>query len=71
MPDYELATRVVIHHINPISIDDVKDENWDKLLNPDNLITTSYRTHQAIHYGNDRMLPIVPVERRPNDTKSW
>ena len=71
MPDYELAARVVIHHINPISIDDVKDENWDKLLNPDNLITTSYRTHQAIHYGNDRMLPIVPVERRPNDTKSW
>lgn len=71
VPDYELIDRVIIHHINPITIDDVKDENWDKLLNPDNLITTSYTTHQAIHYGNDSLIPIIPIERKPNDTKLW
>lgn len=72
IPDYELYDRVVIHHINPITIDDVKDENWDKLLNPENLITTSYNTHQAIHYGNSSMLPTTKlIERRPGDTKLW
>lgn len=69
--DYELYDHVTIHHINPISIDDVKDENWDKLLNPENLITTSYNTHKAIHFGNNAMLPRMPLERSPGDTCLW
>lgn len=71
MPDYQVYDRVTIHHINPITIDDVKDENWDKLLNPENLITTSYTTHKAIHFGNRNMLPALPVERQPGDTCLW
>lgn len=71
IPDYELYDHVTIHHINPISIDDVKDENWDKLLNPENLITTSYNTHKAIHFGNNAMLPRKPLERSPGDTCLW
>lgn len=69
--EYELYDHVTIHHINPISIDDVKDENWDKLLNPENLITTSYNTHKAIHFGNNAMLPRMPLERSPGDTCLW
>lgn len=68
---FELNDRIIIHHINPITIEDVKDENWDKLLDPENLITTSYNTHQAIHFGNERMLPKIPIERRPGDTCPW
>lgn len=70
-PDYELDTGIVIHHINPITIDDIVNENWDKLLNLDNLITTSYSTHQAIHYGTDSLMPKIVLERRPGDTKLW
>lgn len=69
--DYELYDRVTIHHMNPITIDDVKDENWDKLLNPENLITASYTTHKAIHFGNESMLPKLPIERTPGDTCLW
>lgn len=69
--DYELYDKVVVHHINPITIDDIKDENWDKLLNPNNLITTSYNTHQAIHFGNERILTKLPVIRTPGDTCLW
>jgi hypothetical protein len=68
---FELNDRIIIHHINPITIEDVRDENWDKLLDPENLITTSYNTHQAIHFGNERMLPKIPIERRPGDTCPW
>jgi len=68
---FELHDRIIIHHINPITIEDVRYENWDKLLDPENLITTSYNTHQAIHYGNERMLPRIPLERRPGDTCPW
>lgn len=69
--DYEIYSRPVIHHINPITIEDIESENWEKLLDPDNLITTSYNTHNAIHYGNDHMLPKLPIERRPGDTCPW
>ncbi len=69
--DYELYDRVVIHHINPITINDVMEENWDKLLNPENLITTSYNTHTAIHFGSEAMLPRQLTERSPGDTCLW
>lgn len=70
-PDYELDKGIVIHHINPITIDDIVDENWDKLLDLDNLITTSYSTHQAIHYGTESLMPKMVLERHPGDTKLW
>ena len=69
--DYEIYDRPTIHHINPITIEDVMEENWSKLLDPNNLITTSYNTHKAIHFGNEAMLPKLPIERKPNDTCLW
>lgn len=71
IPEYEIFSHPIVHHINPITIDDVLDENWDKLFSLENLITVSYNTHQAIHFGNNRMLPKLPIERKPGDTCLW
>ena len=70
-PDFEINNQTAyIHHINPITIDDTLNRD-PKVLDMNNLITTTFDTHQAIHYGSERMLPKLPVERRPNDTCPW
>lgn len=67
---YEIGTDPLIHHINPISVDDIlNNEDW--ILNPDFLITTTHQTHNAIHYGGKVLYPKVVAERSPNDTKLW
>lgn len=68
--DYPIVTRVVIHHMNPVSVEDFKFKNLN-MLKPEFLITTSIRTHQAIHYGNKELLPKPFRERFPGDTKLW
>lgn len=67
---YEINGRILIHHMNPISLDDIR-ENTDFLMNPEYLISTSHSTHNAIHYGDESLIIKVPVERRPNDTCPW
>lgn len=59
-----------MHHMNPITAQDVLTDD-PKLLDPENLITVSFNTHQAITYGDDALLIITPIERRPNDTCPW
>lgn len=66
----EIHERILIHHINPISAEDILDRS-DLLLNPEYLISTSHRTHNAIHYGDDSILIDMPLERRKNDTCPW
>lgn len=67
---YELHSRLLVHHMNPISPEDL--ENGEEcILDPEFLITTSHRTHNAIHYGDSSLLAKAPVERRPGDTKLW
>ncbi|QEQ93501.1 HNH endonuclease [Streptomyces phage GirlPower] len=67
---YEIHDRIYIHHINPITLGQL--EAGDPcLLDPDNLITVTHRTHNAIHYGDERLLPRPLVERKPGDTKLW
>lgn len=67
---YEIHDRIYIHHINPITLKQL--EAGDPcLLDPDNLITVTHRTHNAIHYGDERLLPRPLVERKPGDTKLW
>lgn len=62
---------VYIHHLNPISIDDIINRSR-KLFDPENLITVSYKTHQAIHYGSiESLMGTILVERAPNDTCLW
>lgn len=67
---YEIHARLVIHHMNPITVDDIKHGSMD-ILDPEFLITTTHDTHNAIHYGDEKLLPRPFVERRPGDTKLW
>lgn len=71
VPGYDIfGNRVIIHHMNPITLDDL-DRHSDQLLNPEYLITTTHRTHNALHYGPDSISDLEIVERRPNDTCPW
>ena len=67
---YEIYKYAMIHHMNPITAKDIQDES-EYLLNPEYLITTTQRTHNAIHYGDEDLLLIMPVERTQNDTCPW
>ena len=67
---YEIHGRIIIHHMNPISIKDISDAT-EFLLNPEYLICVSHNTHNAIHYGDSSLLPGGIFERRPNDTCPW
>lgn len=67
---YEIHRRPIIHHMNPMSPDHIKHGDLS-ILDPEYLITTTHRTHNAIHYGDERQLPLQPVVRRPGDTKLW
>lgn len=67
---YEIHDRVYIHHMNPILLKDI-EERSDILLNPEYLITTTFKTHNAIHYGDSDLLTLDPVIRTPNDTCPW
>lgn len=66
-----IAQQIIIHHMNPITVEDIKDRS-DLLLDPNYLITTTDATHRAIHYGDSRYLDrLKVVERTPFDTCPW
>ena len=67
---HDIYGKIIIHHMNPISIKDIEN-NSEFLLNPDYLICTSHNTHNAIHYGDEKLLFQAPVERYMNDTCPW
>ena len=68
--DREIKGRILVHHMNPITKDDIlRRSNY--LLDPEYLITTVKNTHDAIHYGDESILIQMPVERRRNDTCPW
>ena len=67
---YEIQGRILVHHMNPITIEDVEEER-DIVFDPEFLICTALRTHNAIHYGDVSLLPKLPIERRRNDTCPW
>lgn len=70
MQGYEIHESPIIHHMNPMTISDIADGNLD-ILDPEFLITVTLRTHNAIHYGDARLLAKPIVARRPGDTKLW
>lgn len=67
---YEIHHEIVVHHMNPMRVEDLLDYNED-VLDPEFLITTTHVTHNAIHYGDGRKLPRQFVERVAGDTKLW
>lgn len=70
VPGYELFDSILVHHINPISENDLITRD-KSVLDMDNLITVSMETHNAIHYGNLDESRFIPEERRPGDTILW
>lgn len=70
--DHEIpdGVKILVHHMNPITKEDISF-NTDFLTNPEYLITTIKRTHDAIHYGDDSLIFSMPIDRSPNDTCPW
>lgn len=64
------GNRIIIHHLNPISLEDIERQSA-YLLDPEFLITTIHNTHNAIHYGDESLLIRAPIERSKNDTCPW
>ena len=67
---HEIFGKILIHHMNPISKRDILDRS-DLLFNPEYLICTIKNTHDAIHFGDENLLIVAPIERRKNDTCPW
>jgi hypothetical protein len=67
---YEIHSGILIHHMNPMNSDDIAHGD-SSILDPEFLITTTHRTHNAIHYGDERLLSRPLAERRRGDTKLW
>lgn len=68
--DFPVNSKIIIHHINPITIEDLIKRN-PMIFDPDNLVCVSMNTHNAIHYGDISLLALPPVERVPFDTCPW
>jgi hypothetical protein len=68
--DYMIYDRILVHHINPVTLEDV-EEDRDIVYDPDNLICTALDTHNAIHYGDISLLRKLPIVRTRNDTCPW
>lgn len=70
MPDYEISGRIIVHHINPITIEMIVAGD-PLVFDMDNLVCVSHLTHEAIHYGNRDLLQKPFVERKAGDTRLW
>lgn len=70
MEGYEIWGKIIIHHMNPITTEDIERES-DFVFNPEYLISTSLNTHNAIHYGDKNLLIKAPIERTKYDTCPW
>lgn len=68
---YPITDRIFVHHMNPIIPEDLHRRNWYTLINSDNLICVTQRTHNAIHFGDEGLLPQPLIERRPGDHIAW
>lgn len=70
MIGHDIHDKIIVHHMNPLMAKDLEEVS-DSIFDPMYLICVSQRTHNAIHYGDDNLLPKPIVVRRPNDTCPW
>ena len=70
LEDYPINGRAIIHHMNPITVEDVLNDK-PEIFDPEYLITVSNSTHNAIHFSNENNLQKDPIERTRNDTCLW
>lgn len=67
---YEIFDRIYIHHMNPMTVEHIKTGD-ESILDPEFLIATTHKTHNAIHYGDASLLPRPITPRAKGDTKLW
>lgn len=70
VPGFEIYSGLIIHHMNPLTVEELKHGD-ERLIDPNFLITTSLQTHNAIHFGDESLLPRGPVVREAGDTTLW
>lgn len=70
IPGYEIHTRLYVHHMNPLTPEQIESAD-NNMFDPEYLITTTHATHNAIHYGDEKQLPVPFVPRRRGDTRLW
>lgn len=70
LEEYQIVVGIIVHHIVPLTIEDIENRSY-RIFDPENVVCVSHKTHEAIHYGDERLLPRLLVERRPNDTCPW
>lgn len=68
--DRGIPDKIIVHHMNPITIEDI-EEGRNVVFNPEFLVCVSDRTHNAIHFGDEGLLPKAPIDRRAGDTCPW
>lgn len=66
----EIYGKIIVHHMNVVTLEDLERDS-DILYDPEYLISTMHTTHNAIHYGDEHLLMLDPIERKPNDTCPW
>lgn len=66
----EIYGKIIVHHMNVVTLEDLERDS-DILYDPEYLISTTHTTHNAIHYGDEHLLLLDPIERKPNDTCPW
>ena len=69
-PDYVIGERIIIHHLNPLTIEDIEN-GTDKVFDLEGLVCASNNTHLAIHFGSVDSLPQEPLIRESGDTNLW
>lgn len=67
---FEIFGSIIIHHLNPITYDDILNRN-PCVFDPDNVVSTKLLTHNAIHYGDESLISRITIERTKNDTCPW
>ena len=67
---FDIKSRLIVHHINPITLDQIEARD-SMIFDPNNVICVSHNTHEAIHYGDESLLPKDPIMRFSGDTKLW
>lgn len=67
---HDIHDRILIHHMNPVTVDDIRHGSSD-ILDPEYLISVTHKTHNAIHYGDASLLQLPIKARRPGDTSLW
>lgn len=70
MEDREIFDHIIVHHMNPLSLEDI-EERRDEIFDPEFLICTTHNTHISIHFGDESKLVRLPPDRKPGDTLLW